>query len=641
MKKIREHTENFQIMELFSEKNIRDVKLRGERLYVTTQLYFRSVLKKKISDNINLSLFGFYLLFIFIYFLMPPFSKPAPEWSIQLINKVVVPSGFEGFGDSTIRYIVSTTTNLLVTVLTILSAMYVFTHREQKSISPSLYNEPKKNRLMIMTVIILVFTMITGHTLASNIESLMQQEEYNNFHPLHGTKVLIFKIGIWAMGIGIALIFVVKLIKYLFSSMNTDKMLKESLTLVIEYLDVLISFYRTKRFEVLLNDTYKSFHHSIESIFQYLKFLGDNNMNKDFDENIDSFSKVIDKLKNNHKFFEVENVARYLLVRDREQFLSIYNSLLRNSLSLTLHLYKNNHFNKGKKSTEVYFSLFLDGENSLKQHFTLSLNEFLDSLDTSNERQIKHFLSGLRKLPEDSTLIIYKNLILKLIIKGNIGLLTSVVYDFKEHIVGGNEQAKQKSNSMFRVIAAQNQIKMKKNAIVILLQSLVKAIEISQYGTAGFLVKFMVTNFNGEDMDDAYKGLKQNHTAFTSILEYSDDSPDKQEDNEIGLVGLNIETFDYCCKKMRILLYGQQRFAKKERLWFTHNKEINNLLDIGIDFHDCTFSHYVMKKVESASSKYGMLFFDDEEIMWDIYCKLNIEHHYPKKDGKNQQPQYF
>ncbi|MEH7574422.1 hypothetical protein, partial [Cytobacillus firmus] len=314
---------------------------------------------------------------------------------------------------------------------------------------------------------------------------------------------------------------------------------------------------------------------------------------------------------------------------------------LRNSLSLTLHLYKNNHFNKGKKSTEVYFSLFLDGENSLKQHFTLSLNEFLDSLDTSNERQIKHFLSGLRKLPEDSTLIIYKNLILKLIIKGNIGLLTSVVYDFKEHIVGGNEQAKQKSNSMFRVIAAQNQIKMKKNAIVILLQSLVKAIEISQYGTAGFLVKFMVTNFNGEDMDDAYKGLKQNHTAFTSILEYSDDSPDKQEDNEIGLVGLNIETFDYCCKKMRILLYGQQRFAKKERLWFTHNKEINNLLDIGIDFHDCTFSHYVMKKVESASSKYGMLFFDDEEIMWDIYCKLNIEHHYPKKDGKNQQPQYF
>lgn len=574
---------------------------------------------------------------------MPPYTKPAPEWSIHLINDVFIPSGFEGFGDSTIKYIISTTTNLLVPVLTILSAMYVFTHREQKSISPSLYNEIKKNGLMVIAVIILVFTMITGHTLASNIESLMQQEEYTNFHPLHGTKVLIFKVVIWAFGIGIALIFVIELIKYLFSSMNADKMLKNSIYQVNQYLDVLTGFYRTKRFDLLLNAKYRALHHNIESIFQYLKFLGDNNMNKDFDENMYSFSKVVNKFKNPHKTFGVENVASHLLERDKEQFLGIYNSLLRNTLSLTLHMYKNHHFNKGKKLTHLYFSLFLDGEDSLKQHFTLSLNEFLDSLDTSNERQLKHFLSGLRNLPEESTLIIYKNLIQKLIIKGNIGLLTTVVYDFKEHIISGNEQTKSKSNPLYRAIAAQNQIKMKNNAIIILLQSLVKSIEISQYGTAGFLVKYMVTNFSGEDINEAYNRLKQNHTAFTSILEYNDDNPTKEEDNEIGLVGLNKETFDYCCKKMRILLYGQQQFAIKEKLWFVHdNDNYNNKIDIEVDFKGCPYSNYVMKKVQSASSKYGMLFFDDKEIMRDIYQKLNIEHHYPveAKPSPDQQPQY-
>ncbi|WLR55949.1 hypothetical protein LC048_02815 [Mesobacillus subterraneus] len=643
LNKIKKQIENLEMKKLFSVENIREVKLSLRRFISTTHLYFKSELKQRISDNIHLTLFAIYLLFIFIYFLMPPFTKPAPEWTFNVVKSIFAPSGFAGFGDVTIKYIISTTTNLLVTLLSILSAMYVFTHREQKSISPSLYNETKKNGLMVMAIIILVFTMITGHTLISNIESIMQQEDYANFHPLHGTKVLVFKFAIWAFGIGIAIIFVIELIKYLFSSMNTDKMLRSSIRQVSEYIDVLTSFYRTKRFDVLLNERYKSMHHNIESIFQYLKFIADNNMNKDFDGNIESFSRVIDKLKEPNNIFGIDNVSSYLLKRDKEQFLGIYNSLLRNTLSLTLHTYKNNHFNKGKKLTDLYFSMFLAGEGSLKQHFTLSLNEFLDSLDTSNERQFNHFLGGLRNLPVESTLIIYKNLFQKLIIKGNLGLLTTVVYDFKEHIIDGDEQAKPPLNPMYRAITAQNKINMKNNALIILLQSLVKAIEISQYGTAGFLVKYMITNFNGEDINEAYKNLRQNPSVFTSILESTEESSVKKEENEIGLVGLNKETFDYCCKKMRILLYGQQQYAIKERLWFTHEMEKSNNIDIQAEFKGCSYSNYVIKKVKSASSKYGMLFFDDKEIMKNIYQKLNIEHHYldDASQSKNEQPQYL
>ncbi|WP_442598623.1 hypothetical protein [Neobacillus sp. D3-1R] len=637
-KRAKQWVGNLQLQKPILKKQTKKKLLSILNLLSTTMLYVQNKINKIISDNIHMTLIVLYLLFIIIYFIIPPITQPASESLKHLINHILLSTGFEGFGDATIRYIIITITNLLVTVLSILSAMYVFTHREQKSISPSLYNETKKNGLVVLVVLIVVFTMITGHTLASNIDSLMQQKDYKSYNPLHVTKMLIIRISIWTAGIIFAVIFVIELIKYLFLSMNADKMLKKSIKLVSRYLDVLTGFYRTKMFDNFLNERYKALHHNVESIFQYLKFLGDNNMNRDFDENIDSLSLVINKLKNFHKKLGDENVSSHLLKRDNEHFLGIYNSLLRNTLSLTLHLYKNNHFNKGKKLSDLYFSIYLDGEDSLKQHFTLSLNEYLDSLDPSNERQLKHFLSGLKNLPEDSTLIIYKNLIQRLIFKGNLGLLTNVVYDFKEHIIEGVNRTKPKLNPMFKAIAAQNQIKMKKNAIIILLQLLVKAIEISQYGTAGFLAKYMVTNFNGEEINESYRSLRQNPTSFTSILESSEDNKIKEDDQEISLVGLNAETIDYCCKKMWILLYGQQQFAIKEKLWFIRdNNSFNEPINLEMEFNGCPYSNYVMKKVQSASSKYGMLFFNDQKIMMDIYQKLNIEHHYPIE---SKQPQF-
>lgn len=137
--------------------------------------------------------------------------------------------------------------------------------------------------------------------------------------------------------------------------------------------------------------------------------------------------------------------------------------------------------------------------------------------------------------------------------------------------------------------------------------------------------EFMITNFNGEEINEAYDNLRQNPTFFTFIFELTDDYLIKEGEDEIGLVGLNGETFDYCCKKMRILLFGQQQFAIKEKLWFIQNTDIFiSPIAIEDDFKGCTYSNYVMEKVESATSKLGLLFFNDKEIIKDIYSKLNI-----------------
>lgn len=592
----------------------------------TIGLYLRSFIKKNfILNNFERTIVILFFVFLIIYFCVPLYKKPAPESFVILYNHFIILSDFYGFGDTTIKYIISIITNLLITTLTILSAMYVFTHREQKSISPSLYNETKKNGLVVFCIILILLTMIIGHTLTSNLESYIQMKETKVLHPLHGTKILFYKILLWLFIVFTTIVSLIELIKYLFNSMNSDKMLKMSIIQVSIILDRLTAYYRIPKFDSILNNQYKSLHHTVESIFQYLKFLGDNNMNKDFDDNIDSLSIVFGKLKKSNDKYKINIVASHLLNRDEDRFLGIYNSLLRNTLSLILHLYKNNHFNKGKKLTDLYFSLFLKGEDRLKQHFILSLNEFLDSLDTSNERQLKHFLSGLKSLPEDSMLIIYKNLIQKLIIKGNIGILTTVVYDFKEHIIKEMNELNPRLNVISKAIAIQKRVNLKNNAIIILLQSLVKAIEISQYSTTGFLVKYMITNFDGNDINRAYHKLKQNPSSFTSIFETVDYNVATNEETEIGLVSLNNETFEYCCRKMLILLYGQQLFTKKENLWFHENQATPKKyieIDIEEDFKQCTYVNYVLKKVESVGSKYGLLFFEDKKIMNKIHEKL-------------------
>lgn len=50
-KKIKKQTENLQMKEFFSVKNVREVKLTVIRFLSTTKLYFQSVVKKKLSDN--------------------------------------------------------------------------------------------------------------------------------------------------------------------------------------------------------------------------------------------------------------------------------------------------------------------------------------------------------------------------------------------------------------------------------------------------------------------------------------------------------------------------------------------------------------------------------------------------------------
>ncbi|MBX9996070.1 hypothetical protein [Priestia aryabhattai] len=619
-----------KIMKLSNGLNVINIKKKSQNIlsfFKTAKLYLLSFGGRKIlSENTHWYFIGLYVIFLTVYILCPTITIDISEPKEHFVENALRLVGFQGFSDTTVKYIILTTTKSLGLILSFLSAIYVFTHREQKSISPSMSNGTKKNSLVLFVLGIVFGSMLIGHTLASNFDILMHQDNYLDKHNLYASKTLFFKILIWIVAITFTIRFTTSLIKYLFFSMSVDKMLRKSIEEMSNNIDFLTEFYNKPCFEKLLTTRYRNLHHNIESIFQNLKFIGDHNMNKEFEENVNSFSNVVSQLKKEKHTYNIDNVSSYLLERDKEHFQDIYTSLLRNTLSLTIDLYKNNHFNKGKKLTFLYFSLYLGSEESLRQHFILSLNEFLDSLDTSNERQLRDFLNGLKRLPEEQSLIIYKNLISKLILKKNVEVLTNVVYDFKEHIIDNNNQPLP-SSMLARVIAMEKKNKLKSNAILILLQCLIKTIEISQYNITGFLVKYLVTNFTGDELNKAYGTLRNTPKAFTTIFEQYKDYILQYNDNfDIGLGGLNDGTFDYCCKKMCILIYGQQQYAISQKLWFVKDSaQFHTPFVLATEFESCTYSNYVFQKVKSASSSYGLLFFEDTTIMDDIKQKMSLQ----------------
>jgi len=271
--------------------------------------------------------------------------------------------------------------------------------------------------------------------------------------------------------------------------------------------------------------------------------------------------------------------------------------------------------------------LYLNGEDRLKQHFALSLKEFLDSLDMDNERQLRAFLDELSILTEEQTLIIYKSLLMKLVVQNNVKMLTTVVYDFKENIF---EKVQKTKRQRIKLLIQKNTEFLRNSLLVILMQCLVKSIEISHYSVTGFLVKFFITNFNGAEINKAFKTLKRKPELFTKVFEQNKDF-DKTDEKDFELISINFETFDYCCKKLCILLYGQQLFAERNKLWFTESEQYTNeKIDIKEEFFNCSFSEYMLKKVESAS--YGLLFLKDKNVMKEIYSILNVN--YEHEDGK-------
>lgn len=545
---------------------------------------------------------------LLIYYILSLFSTPT--CLIEAISSIKGFFEFNHIDDSMVKSMIFTIISSLTIIISLLSAIYVFTYREQKSVSPSASTDTYKNKLLMTVIKLMIFNIIFGSMVNGAYSWALNSEAHDS---LEITKELLLKVIILFITLIILIYNIIVFVKYLFRTMSLDSMLVDSVKHANKLCDSLIKMNRSEKFRSLLEERYRKIHFSLESVFQNLKFVADNNMNKEYEENINKFKEVFDKFKepwNDNPKGDSIHISTELLRNEEIEFIKLYQSAIRSNISLISSLFKNQQYNKATKAVELYFNMYIATDETLTKIFRISLNDLLDIIDTKEEKQIKIFLDGLKEIPEEQTLTAYRNLLMKLVGNDQLKNITNVVYDFN---------VEKKRN--------------KKSLITILLQTLVKSIEISNYQITGFLVKYLITNNSGKDINMGLIRLQINKTLFTTILEAGEKIEGISE-NLVFSSKINNETYDYCIKKAYILLYGQHVYSIKGKLWYTIDRgEVGNEIDLKTEFKNDAYTEYMLKKIEEASSKYGLNFFKDKEVMRLIYKDLKIL--YSDEESKN------
>lgn len=575
---------------------------KNENHKKTRNAYIKhKIIQNCIQKNILLTFAAVVLVVLLIYNLLPnlnfDLSFFANLFEIHHLNDRLV--------IKTLAYLTGSFTILI----SLLSAIYVFTHREQKAISPSGSTDVYKNTLVAKVISLIIINLTFTWLITNEYNNLLSDPDY--FVSLRITEQLILKLIV----IGVSIVFLVWqiliLIKYLFRTMQVDKMLSDSVKQTFEILNSIYHFHRIEKYAELLEERYKKFHFSLESVFQNLKFAADHNMNKEFEENIENFKKIFDFLNSQvSKEVEAIHISTFLLRHDKVKFSQVYQSAIRSNLSLIANLLKNQHYNKAKTLTSLYIKMYNKNDDELVKIYKKSLVEFLDVIDVNDERQISIYLECLKALPENKTHVAFNFLLMKLVNKNQLRNLTNVVYVLKNNI--------------------ENKKRYTISVVIIIIQNLLKSIEISNSSITGFLVKFLFTNFSGKDVSRGLKSLKRNPKAFTSVLE------DKEviegiNENEAYAIVSNGETFTYCYQKAFILLYAQHIFTIQKKLWYVNETETGKEIELRKEFENCEYAEYILMKVKIDSSKYGLLFFEDETVIKSVYKELRLQYPEVKK----------
>ncbi|MED4022004.1 hypothetical protein [Priestia aryabhattai] len=531
---------------------------------------------------------------------------PFP-WNEKLFKIFTWSKPIAHIHDGDVKKVIQTIIGSLTIIISLISAIYVFTYREQKSVAPSASANSKRNKWVMLVISCMVFNITFGSLLVSKYGRFMKEAGYKE--SLSVTEKIFLENLLMLFTLFLLVYLIIGLVKHLFKTMSVNKMLQDSIQDTSQLFDKIVYADRNSRFKELLDEWYTQLHYSIESVFQNFKFAAENNMNKEFQHNIGQFEKmVIKKFKLDTERYNIGFVHSYLIEEGETQFLEIYRSALRSNLSLISSLMKNQHYNKAKDLVELYFNMYIAEEQFIRM-FQNNLAIYIDTIDTSDEKQLSMFLNGISTIPKEQTLFVSKYLIMKLITKNQLINLTNAVYALKPNL----------DNPTF-----------KNSTVIILLQNLIKSIEISNYATTGFLVKFLVTNISGKDINRGLRILKLKPELFTTIWEERQEDTDENSfkginEHPVYPIQINKETFDYCLRKAFILLYGQHLYSVRANLWFTKDREEDGQeIKLNKSYKGFYDSEYIIAKVKTASSKYGLLFFEDAEVMKAIYKKLGL-----------------
>ncbi|WP_258832405.1 hypothetical protein [Peribacillus frigoritolerans] len=711
----------YWLLEILRNKYDWKINLEGRvkaNFYICSKIIFSSFI-----SSFYVALITLLTLYTIFFWLLPLFNLSNLSGFFYQRNY-----GFSNLNDVLSQNLILSTTQSLSIILPATLTFVLFIFREQRNSFESALNSVTNNRSILFFIIISLITIFYGYHLhyiitnaidyipSSSAESNITNTS-NEIDTLQNTNSQLDRLDIWISLILLTFYFMYKMVKNMMRNINIRYILNETIKRSEKEVNSL-------RFceigsEGIRKEFYEYLYYDTESIFQMLKVAIEKNMDKVFTTKLQEWSTVVssihsdaiekqlqskfkenypdyNKLSWHYKDIEI-STNEYLLVRDKKMYEDYYKLILKNYLSLIMILYKNHKLEEAVRCIRRFFDLYpreiIEGSNKLLPIFITSLNELTLLLLDEKSASIKPFLEKLEELikagnykDKKNLLVIYKTLISKTLEKGDVRLLTLIVYSMKKgtkeeidknslykinrtisdvfsklskkiegltvlnddkfesklgkninmkvenrkfesksenlNITVYNEKLKEKIffNNVFEMLSVndekQNDERIENDyeemVIYLILQTILKTIETTSYPSTGFLIKFIVTNFNSEMLIRTYKNFisqpqgnpYENGENTTLIMEKFD---------------FNEQTIHYCLKKLVILLYGQQIFIDESKVEFDHlpqGKYIN------IPYLKNKELDYFYNKISKVQNGYGFSWITNDKFMKELKTKL-------------------
>ncbi|WP_411348011.1 hypothetical protein [Paenibacillus sp. WLX2291] len=300
---------------------------------------------------------------------------------------------------------------------------------------------------------------------------------------------------------------------------------------------------------------------------------------------------------------------------------------MKNHITLISRNIQNNRIEEAKEALQLLKTLKLNPHDLKSYYYGTALNELV--FLAFKQEFINLFLDEFINLinlepPQDSGLILslYDRMIMNSIEKNDVKLLSKVIYKMTTNHVESrradkkiNEVGLKLSEIPLPMIRAVDEdiIKLKAKIYSIYLAA-IKCIELSQYAQVGFIIKFLVTNFDGELIKEVYIKLEE------GLIEKEIDT-NMYYENIAKLsvsIDLNKKTIDYCFRKFSLLLYFQQRYVLQARAVLDKEVKVKPYIPIFQLVVDTPYINYMYEKIMKSKDKYGLLYLNDKEFLGNI-----------------------
>ncbi|AYB39946.1 hypothetical protein [Brevibacillus laterosporus] len=517
--------------------------------------------------------------------------------------------------------IITITTNILGIALPISLTLYVFSYREQKTASASgIYS---RNKSLIIFVILSILTILFGKTLVYVIKLDTISMNIDTTYP-HSTRVMI-----WLIVAFFSVIYGIRMLIDTLRNVNVRWLINDLLKETDDVISNLL-FAPTKKRRII---TYPILHMYIESIYQLLTVSVEKNMNEVYEINYKKWEFMLSKLFEWPRLSYIDNTVRfeYLLKKDKVEFQGLYKTILRNHISLIKELSNYHKIEEAYKAINTFFVL-KPRSKELNTEFLTCLQELAILMSGDKHIGLDPIYKGMEELAKDwdekkGLVLVYKALLVNAVHQND----TKQIYNSTHSLSRCTEQEEfsllqsdlQEATKRLQMVEGINSIpfnyiaptgenepkelqEFRLAVIFVLLQVTLKTIELGQYSSTGFLIKYIITNFDYILFNPVFNVFSENKAKNNLYLNKSEPY------SKINVsFNFNKKTIEYCLNKLVILTYGQQKYIKENIIDFGFVPETY----INTKHIDCSYLEHLFNAIEKVGDKYNLNFIENK-VFW-------------------------